>query len=190
MMNMLDLFAGTGSISKIFKERGWNTISLDRDLPADINIDILNWDYKKQFKPKHFYYIWASPPCTEYSMSKTQGRRNIKLANKIVNKTIEIIEYLEPVYYTIENPQTGYLKDQVFMDGIPFDDVDYCKYGFPYRKRTRLWNNINRFRPRPLCQQDCRYCVDGKHIIDIESQPTKTLYRIPPQLVNEIIKAL
>ena len=46
------------------------------------------------------------------------------MANKIVQKTLEIIDYLDPVYYTIENPQTGYLKDQDFMESIPFDDVD------------------------------------------------------------------
>jgi hypothetical protein len=52
MKNMLDLFAGTGSVSKLFKERGWNTTSLDRDLPADINIDILNSLFSVKFFTK------------------------------------------------------------------------------------------------------------------------------------------
>ena len=46
-MNVLELFSGTGSIGKICKELDWNCLSLDRDLPADINIDILEWDYKQ-----------------------------------------------------------------------------------------------------------------------------------------------
>ena len=29
----------------------------------------------------------------------------------------------------IENPQTGLLKDQLCMWGIPYKDIDYCKYG-------------------------------------------------------------
>ena len=41
------------------------------------------------------------------------------------------------------------------MHGLPFKDVDYCKYGMPYRKRTRLWNNIEQWNPRPLCARDC-----------------------------------
>ena len=41
------------------------------------------------------------------------------------------------------------------MNGLPFNDIDYCKYGMPYRKRTRLWNNIDCWRPRPLCKRDC-----------------------------------
>ncbi|MFM7980065.1 MAG: hypothetical protein ACKPKO_12190 [Candidatus Fonsibacter sp.] len=28
------------------------------------------------------------------------------------------------------------------MTDLPFKDVDYCKYGMHYRKRARLWNNV------------------------------------------------
>ena len=55
----------------------------------------------------------------------------------------------------IENPQTGLLKEQDFMQGIPYSDVDYCKYGMPYRKRTRIWNNLFGWVPKPLCNKDC-----------------------------------
>jgi len=50
-------------------------------------------------------------------------------------KTLEIIEYLDPKHFVIENPQTGLLKNQYFMYGIPYKDIDYCKYGMPYRKK-------------------------------------------------------
>ena len=49
------------------------------------------------------------------------------------------------------------------MKEIPYDDVDYCKYGMPYRKRTRIWNNIHGWTPRPLCKKDCESIEDGKH---------------------------
>ena len=61
---MLELFSGTGSVGNVFRERGWDVTSLDRDMQADIKADILDWDYR-QFPPGHFYFIWASPPCTE-----------------------------------------------------------------------------------------------------------------------------
>jgi hypothetical protein len=63
----------------------------------------------------------------------------------------------------IENPQTGLLKDQWFMGNIPYNDLDYCKYGMPYRKRTRIWNNIYRWTPKPLCQKDCDSMNGNKH---------------------------
>ena len=41
---------------------------------------------------------------------KTTGVRKIDEANKIVLKTLEIIDYFKPKYWFIENPQTGLLK--------------------------------------------------------------------------------
>ena len=69
-------------------------------------------------------------------------------------KTIEIIEYFNPRVWFIENPQTGLLKKKEFMVGKPFKDVDYCKYGMPYRKRTSLWNNLDKWTPQPLCKKN------------------------------------
>ena len=110
-----------------------------------------------------FDVIWASPPCTEYSVAKTKGFRQIENANKIVQITLGIIEYLKPKHWMIEKPQTGLLKKQPFMLHIPFVDIDYCKYGMPYRKRTRIWNNLSSWTPRPLGQMDCGNILDNKH---------------------------
>ena len=45
-MKVLELFAGTGSVGNVMKEHGWEVVSLDRDLPADISTDIMDWDYR------------------------------------------------------------------------------------------------------------------------------------------------
>ena len=39
---MLELFSGTGSVGNVFRERGWDVTSLDRDMQADIKADILS----------------------------------------------------------------------------------------------------------------------------------------------------
>ena len=77
--------------------------------------------------------------------------RKIEEANTIVLKTLEIVKYFKPRVWFIENPQSGLLKKQPFMEGLPYFDIDYCKYGMPYRKRTRLWTNLDTWTPRPLC---------------------------------------
>ena len=216
-MLLLELFSGTGSVGRVAKNFGYTVISLDLK-NADICSDILEWDYT-EYPTGMFHFIWASPPCTEYSRAKTTGVRKIEEANKIVKKTIEIINYFNPKYFVIENPQTGLLKNQDFMKDFDYKDVDYCKYGFKYRKRTRLWGNVYWkqpegslqqgskpcWKPRPLCCKDCGNIVDGKHVETAQRLPSgkrsewkenyvkhkqEDLYKIPEDLIKEILKDL
>ena len=203
-MKLLELFSGTGSVGEVAKKLGYEVVSLDLK-NATINVNILQWDYK-QYEVGYFDLIHASPPCTEFSIAKTIGIRKIEQANEIVLKTLEIIEYLNPKHFIIENPQTGLLKNQWFMHGLPYSDIDYCSYLYPYRKRTRIWNNISNWTPRPLCKRDCGSMDEtGKrHQESAQRGPTikkgtwinqKTytqneLYRIPEQLIYEILESI
>ena len=56
---LLDLFSGTGSITKVARELGYEVISLDRDMEADIKIDIMAWD-PRIYPHKYFDVIHAS----------------------------------------------------------------------------------------------------------------------------------
>jgi site-specific DNA-cytosine methylase len=155
-MRLLELFSGTGSVSKAVGEKYTEIISIDilTKFKPTISTDILTWDYTI-YPRDHFHTIWASPPCTEYSKCLTTRPRNIPLANQIVLRTLEIINYFNPTLWFLENPQTGKLKDQEFMLGLPFYDVDYCQYELPYRKRTRIWTNKIGFEPRLHDKNTC-----------------------------------
>ena len=200
---LLELFSGTGSVGKVSAEMGYTVISLDRDMEATIQTDIMNWDYQNFPKPV-IDVSWASPPCTEYSRAKTIGIRDIEGSNEIVKRTLDIIHYFKPKYWIIENPQTGLLKDQDMMYGIPFNDIDYCKYGMPYRKRTRLWNNIDTWIPKPLCKKDCLSMNPARtrHLQEAQQGGstaerrrtqqtfrTTELYVVPSYLMKEIFTA-
>jgi len=161
MIKVLELFSGTRSIGKCCDAIGWTSVSVDLLLPANHKVDIMDFNYK-QYPKDTFDIVWASPPCTEYSKAKSVGVRDIEGSNKIVLKTLEIINYFNCKYWFLENPQTGKLKDQVFMKDIPFVDCDYCMYGLPYRKRTRIWTNKKI--ELKLCNKKCGSFIDGKHI--------------------------
>ena len=163
-MRVLELFSGTKSVGKCCDELGWQSVSVDFTMEADHQVDIMDFDYK-QYPKDHFDIVWASCPCTEYSKAKSQGVRDIEGANKIVMKTLEIIEYFDCEYWFIENPQTGLLKDQPFMKDFNYYDGDYCMYGKPYRKRTRIWTNrIYENDPLVLCNKQCGSFFNGRHI--------------------------
>ena len=176
MFNCLELFSGTGSFGKVAKELGYNVLSLDLLLKADIQIDIMKWDYKKYDK-NSFDIIWASPPCTEYSKlqdcwlnrmrkgklyTKEQQESDMKEADKIIQKTLDIINYFKPHHYYIENPQ-GRLKDRDVMKNIPYYTCDYCMYcDWGYRKRTNIWTNKKDWKPL-LCNKQCQNMYQGNH---------------------------
>jgi len=188
-MRLLELFRGTGSIGRAFDAQGWEVVSLDILPGATITCNILEWDYKK-YPSGHFDFIWASPPCTEYSIARSHVKtpRDFDGADAIVRKTLEIIEFFSPPLWLLENPQTGYLKTRGILDAVPWRDVTYCKYGFPYKKKTRLWGCFP-FEFRPPCKHndECEHVVNGKHAARVQDfYKLRDRYKIPPPLCDYI----
>ena len=203
-MRLLELFSGTGSVGKVFKEQGWEVVSLDWDpkAGADIVEDIREWKYKS-YPVGYFNCVWASPMCTQYSRARTTAKtpRNLVEANGLVQCALAIIRYFNCPYF-LENPQSGLLKSRKFMVNLPFQDVTYCSYGYKYQKKTRIWTNTRWIPAQPLCNmKDCPAVVSGRHLQSAQQGPArngkegrrsndsnklKELYSIPAALVLEI----
>jgi len=201
-MRLLELFSGTKSVSKAVGTNFEEVVSIDiiPKYKPTVCIDINAWDYTR-LPPDHFTRIWASPPCVDYSILKhnTGMNTNLQQADRNVLRAIEIIEYFQPDMWFIENPQTGMLKYRPFMDCVTFYDVDYCCYSdWGYKKRTRIWTNID-FNPK-LCQGEGK-CPNMKgrfHKVSFGGQgrPKEhtyqscpagdTAYRIPPLLIQSL----
>ena len=109
-MRILELFAGAGSVDKVFKEWGWQVVSLDRDMDADIKTDIMDWDYRT-YEPGYFDVVWSSPPRTEYSRAKTVGVRKIEEANQVVQRTLDIIHYMRPHYWLVLGEPASWIAE-------------------------------------------------------------------------------
>ena len=192
-MNVLELFSGTGSVGKCCKALGYNVVSLDIDNRADIVSDILLWDYKK-YPKDNFDIVWASPPCDEYScMNYCRPDKvcDLESADKLVLKTLEIIDYFNPEIWYIENPQTGLLKTRPFMKYKPFYDVDYCMYNWYVRKRTRIWTNKKDWN-NLMCDKKCGKIVNNRHTsvayLNITGMNRVDLrHRIPSDLIYSLL---
>ena len=106
---------------------------------------------------------------------------------------VEIIKYLQPRCFFIENPDSGLLKHRCCINYLPYVRVDYCMYGRPYRKRTRIWTNMGDTWHPKLC--DRQHLVNGKHEAAAQRGRTQRychnfcrdqLHRLPEALCQEI----
>ena len=97
MPRLLELFSGTQSVSKQFRAKGWETVSLDisdKMAKPDILADILEWNYTC-FPNGYFDVIWASPICQFYSRARTTAKlpRDLVFADSLVQRVLDIITY-------------------------------------------------------------------------------------------------
>jgi len=207
MVLLLELFKGTGSFSKQAEKMGIDVISLDimKKFSPTFCCDILEWDYKSIPIPD---IITASPPCETFSILIASHKIQVRdhqgtmlpltekgiLGDKCLFKTIEIIKYFlsknPNLKFSIENP-VGFMRKYFLLHSnfdlpITRSTAWYSFYGFPYRKPTDFWTNIDggfKFIPYskktepPLTSKIC----------DI---PLRDRYRIPDTLCEYIINAL
>ena len=74
-MRLLELLSGTKSVSKVARDLGWDTVSLDicpRHSP-DLCMDIMDFD-QTQYPKDYFDFTWASPDCMTYSSARTVAK--------------------------------------------------------------------------------------------------------------------
>ena len=124
------------------------SVDIDNRYNPEICDDILQVNYRDFPTPD---VIWASPPCDQYARCRTRAKtpRNLALADSLVAKAIEIIQYfknLNPdLIWFIENGDSTMLWGRsVAKDLKTYVIVDYCQFKGPgYRKRTRITHSDN-----------------------------------------------
>lgn len=203
MLKTLELFAGSRSVGKVAKNLSFEVFSSDIEQFGEIDyiVDILNFDPTKvPFKPD---IIWASCPCTAFSVAAigknwTKDGDNYIPKNpraefglKLVQKTLEIIEHFNPTYFFIENPR-GMLRKMPIMANIPRFGVTYCQYGDTRMKPTDIWTNSTKWTPKPMCKNGDSCHVSAPRGSSTGTQGLKGAYersKIPELLCYEILNS-
>lgn len=157
---LIELFAGSKTVASTAMNYGFETFTVDieKKFNPDLVADIQNLKVNHIPGSADSFIIWASIPCTYYSIlnignhwekltyasrkyyyiPKTKEARS---AIKLLEKTLYIIRKINPVYFFIENPR-GALRHQPQMAAIPFiHTVSYSDYGLDIYKPTDIFTN-------------------------------------------------
>lgn len=206
-MRTIELFAGTGSFSKVAKQLGHTTFQTDyeeidgQDLVADIqDLEATDFPYCQPDM------LWASPPCEGFSVAaigknwgggyrgyepkSDSARRSINL----VQHAMRLIEELQPKWWFIENPR-GVLRklDLIPTRGVTRHTVTYCQYGDTRMKPTDIWTNATWWTPRPVCKNGspCHVAAPrGSRTGTQGIKGYKDRSRIPEELFREIFSQM
>lgn len=205
-MKVLELFAGTRSISKVFNGRGHDTFTVELD---ERHPHIDHYGDVLALTPEYILsefgrpdVIWASPPCTTYSIAGISSHRTKDsisgelmavsdyafISDDLVRHTLFLIDELKPKYWFIENPRGG-LRKMSFMQDCPRHTVTYCQYGDTRMKPTDIWTNHPEPNFRPMCRngEPCHESAPRGSKTGVQGQKT-TMERsvIPRELCEHI----
>lgn len=139
---ILHLCADIGSDSKPYRDAGYNVICVGSDIGVE-----------NYTPPQDVYGIIANPPCTHFSIARTNAKtpRDLREGMRLVKECLRIIwecnyNLKEPSrtmplkFWCIENPASGFLK---WFLGKPTFSYSPHEFGGEFTKQTALWGNFN-----------------------------------------------
>lgn len=202
-MRVLELFAGSRSIGKAAEELGMEVFSTDIEQFGDIDLvtDILKLQVRDI--PWGPDVIWASPPCTGFSVASigahwTGGKgayipksETSRLGIKLLERTLDIIEELKPRYFFIENPR-GVMRKMPQLVDLDRHTVTYCQYGDARMKPTDIWTNCDTWNPKTKCKNGDPCHVASPRGSRTGTQGLKGAYersKIPHELCSELLRS-
>lgn len=213
-MKVLELFAGSRSIGNMCDALGYEVFSSDINEFEGINyaVDIQQFDVNNvPFVPD---MIWASPPCTYFSVASigkhwnkdhTPKSENALMGVRFVEATLKIINHFlqmnpDLVWY-MENPRGKLRKLPIVRGEFDRATIWYCQYADSRAKPTDIWsNNIfnplfnpNGWKPRPLCWNGNKNChhEEAPRGSKTGTQGLKGNYersKLPTELCESILK--
>jgi len=201
-MRVLELFAGSRSIGKSAEFLGFEVYSVDiNDFPGinyvvdilQINLDLI------PFVPD---VIWASPPCTSFSVASMAKHwtkdnkpktKNAEIGLALVKKTFDIISHYQvlnsDLIYYVENPR-GKLRKLIDPLDAKRRTVTYCQYNDQRMKPTDIWTNNLQWLPVPMCKNNANCHESAPRGSQTGTQGLKNNYqrsKIPAALCVDVL---
>ena len=187
MKTILSLCDYSGEWPRPYREAGYDVIQVDLKRGGDV-IELAK--HPEDLPP--IYGVLAAPPCTHFTNSGAQyweakdadGRTEELL--KVVDACLDIIDYLEPVWWALENPVGRLPKLRPQRLGKYQFIFDPCNFGDAYTKKTCLWGTFTP--PLPIFiggdwwVEPERVCSQGSWIMTLggSSERTKELRSVTP----------
>ena len=159
MPKLFEFFSGTAILSKVFQENGWRAQTLDKKKYRFFNspgytVDFLKFDYKSEV-PGSYEVLWFGLPCTAWSKASGGYHFDKNFIPKTqvawqsiaqLKRCFEIIDFLKPKYYFVENPTSGLFKylDQTGIFKARSQTLirfDMASFGGKTQKKTDLITN-------------------------------------------------
>lgn len=143
---IISFFDFSGIWSRPYRKAGYIVILVD----SKLGIDLYDFNYKVIEKDR-VHGILAAPPCIDFTKAgscfwnKKDASGQTNKSVQIVNKTLEIIDYFNPVFWALENPPGRLdklipeLKTKRLYSFHPY------YFGAPYSKETILYGKFNPF---------------------------------------------
>jgi hypothetical protein len=204
---MVELFCGSGNITRSFKDAGFHTFGIDNrkrlnvcepDLKTDIlkvDIDILREAYPD--------IIYAGVPCNAFSNAAgnyyrdgTGYKESTKYFQKLLKKTLQIIEEIKPALYYIENPKASLRYNKLMIDFLARTSgtIKQCtlsSYGFPTTKPTDIFTNNAALKLLPMeAYGRGAKCLNGNFNNLTQAQRQATPYLLGKSIAEQSIPVL
>lgn len=145
----VDLFSGTGGATRAFADRGWSVVRVDleRRHRPDVVADVGRLPLAGAVD-----FLWASPPCTEFSGADARvDHRSKRPSLELVFAALRAAVELRPRFWILEN-----VRGAIPFLGIPAQKIGpWCLWGyFPpirvtlamqtYLKQSAGWSAVAR----------------------------------------------
>ena len=168
-LKTVELFSGSKSFSKVAKELGHTTYTVDNnpDCEPDLVFNLLENDWPKDldYALKYADVIWMSPPCNKLSLvtgnkywtadrqPRTDEADEARQLLLICQRLADWADKEGKIYF-IENPRA---RARWFLPETTRQTVWYCQYGDNRAKPTDIWTNLQGWKAK-TCKNNNLNC--------------------------------